>query len=547
MKSDAKPLVYITWRDRLADKSRKLVLPAIGAALLGGMVLVWLTYNYATARQQYPVRSVLYQVTETVHYAGTDHGSKYADSKSDTIIERGSDDNTKLGDVIGDSHYDRSDRIMQFTLFDQRRTRLAFASEKREPVLGGLRLSGAIDFREQQAEVLGQKGRFITYTFIPQHGLRNVQLNLFEDESRQLHLINELVTNRRFGLGWLYGERFRHSTEINEFTDTPGNQAIKDELIRNIATYNSNTSNLSVRDKALRHILQLEEKLERVAVIASYEDGYFAWLPQESTTFLFGNPSLGTRLRTPFTFRGKIGEPKYPAEQNMVAPPEFKISNPKNDVIKLRVESYWDMWPGNIWPLSKLSFGSGSDVVRPFGHQNLGGYTINDARGVIAQIDMEDFALHFGDDVVYHYYLDKNADGKIDKERELVGRVLYGVSQDQRELEANKGDVVRDTSQRFIYTFMAGFDPATREIDFYLCNTIESFLLNEVNRGYGQHSVLGYINEHRSDVLLLNHVSVQNLARSLTPESAAVAKYDILVLMRAAGRRYVDDYVIGLP
>ena len=41
------------------------------------MVLVWLTYNYATARQQYPVRSVLYQVTETVHYAGTDHGSKY--------------------------------------------------------------------------------------------------------------------------------------------------------------------------------------------------------------------------------------------------------------------------------------------------------------------------------------------------------------------------------------------------------------------------------------------------------------------------------------
>src|SRR2546427_12201998 len=87
---------------------------------------------------------------------------------------------------------------------------------------------------------------------------------------------------------------FRHSTEINEFTDTPGNQAIKDELIRNIATYNSNTSSLSVRDKALRHILQLEEKLERVAVIASYEDGYFAWLPQESTTFLFGNPSLGT-------------------------------------------------------------------------------------------------------------------------------------------------------------------------------------------------------------------------------------------------------------
>ena len=189
--------------------------------------------------------------------------------------------------------------------------------------------------------------------------------------------------------------------------------------------------------------------------------------------------------------------------------------------------------------LNKITLGDHPNIIKPFARVNNGGYILRDSKGDIAKIVIEDFILHYGDDLVYRYYLDKDGNGRL-TDNELISRVLCRVSHDQKELA--EGDN-KDRTQRFMYTFMAGTDWEKRREEFYLCNTIESFIVNELNRGFGKHSVIGWINNQRSNILLLEDRTLRNMGRALTPESAMVAKYDIVALLKAAKRDYINQFV----
>ena len=62
---------------------------------------------------------------------------------------------------------------------------------------------------------------------------------------------------------------------------------------------------------------------------------------------------------------------------------------------------------------------------------------IKDKFGDLAKIDIKDFILYYGQDVVYSYYLDLNGDGKLNKDNELIGQVLCRTAHDERS-EMNK-------------------------------------------------------------------------------------------------------------
>jgi hypothetical protein len=525
---------------------------AIGAAILGtlgGIGTYYLGKDYVTKRQNYPIRRVLYHTQETMNFAGGEEEftSRYADRHEETTIQRGSMDGTKLGDPLGYMRYTTNDELMNYRLEDQDKNQIAFASEKREHLQAGPRISGGIDFQELQADLLvGKKGKFITYTFMPERGLENKQLNLLMDDHGELHLMNELVTRRTWGIGWLKGDVFRSGARISEFADTPENKKISAQLIAAIKDYNSHiTPSQRQREKLVYEMMSLSEKLERVPVSVSHEDGIIDWLPQESTTYLFSDPSLAERARLllPQNYKG-TNTPRMPENESWS---ELKSHGIKDgETIKLRVENDWDLWPGNYYGLNKIAFGKAPNLLRPFAHYNNGGYSIMDRRGEVARVEIKDFILYYGDDTLFKYYLDKNGDGRIDEKKELIGQVLFHISQDERkDLEGviGKGHAKKDVTKRYNYSFMAGSDWETRNEDFYLCNTIESFMMNEINRGYGKHSFLGYVNNQRSAIMMLETRSLPNLARALTNESTLVIKGDHIALMRAAGRDYVDKRV----
>ncbi|MBI1970025.1 hypothetical protein HYS48_04995, partial [Candidatus Woesearchaeota archaeon] len=407
--------------------------------------------------------------------------------------------------------------------------------------------------REQYAEIIGQPGKYITYSFFPERGVRNIQLNVLVDEQGNRHKMNEMVVFRSIPLGWMFGERFKDQTELNAFADTPKNKQLLEELLKTIDTYDTmkpEPGTRKTREKMIEKMLSILERVERTPVYVSHEDGVIDWLPQESTTYLFANPSRGKRIKATVrnneTTAVQQPLPVYPSHEYLSRMHPLAIQNPNGDIVRIRIENSWDLWPGNYWGLNRFRLGKHPNTMKPFEHYNNGAYTIHDDHGVIAQVVFRDLLWSYGEDVVYLYFLDKNGDGKIDREKELIGQVLYRISQDEiTDLEPviGRGMEKKDVTQRYVYTFMAGHDGERRHEEFYLCNAIESFITNELNRGFGQHSVLGYVNNQRSNILFLENRSMANLGRALSPESSLVAKYDIVALLRAAGRTYIERYV----
>jgi hypothetical protein len=92
---------------------------------------------------------------------------------------------------------------------------------------------------------------------------------------------------------------------------------------------------------------------------------------------------------------------------------------------------------------------------------------------------------------------------------------------------------------------MAGSNDSSLAEDFYLCGAVESFMINELDRGYGEHTNLGWVYHHRSSIQLLESQSFLSLSRVVTPGSSLAAKYDVVNLFRAADRGYVDQFVSG--
>jgi len=538
----------------------KLSVGLAGLVVAGGLALGYvLVSEYLIERKNYPTRNVLFEASETIRLANVDlkrSGSKF-DRKSETNIYRGSPDGAKVsGDILGKVRINKNDQITNLEMDDTTKIRTAAASTKRENIQAGASPWGAMDLTEINAEIVGEPERLVTYYFTPKRGLRNIQLNMLVDKTGNTKFVNELITYRTIGLGFLWGTKYRSQTDLNEFADTERNKTMFAELKGTISEYNKPGLSTDEREDLVTKILEITGNLDKTPIYSSLEDGLFDWLPQESTTYLFGNFNFGERLGAylPNGNKAQIKNPvpESPSLDSISRFDPLCIQNEKRDVLRLRVENQWDLWPGDYWLLNNISFGDPPHVIRPFAHRNNGGYTIEDSKGIIAKIEIKDFWLHYGDDLLYSYFLDKNGDGKIDREKELIGQVLFRVSGDSAAISSRgeiSGDVKKDVN--FIYTFMAGYgtgkgfkaDHETHMQDFYLANTIESFIVNEINRGFGKHSDLGFINSQRSNILFKTNKTLPNFARALTAESTLVAKYDIVSLLKAAGRgEYVTPY-----
>ena len=92
------------------------------------------------------------------------------------------------------------------------------------------------------------------------------------------------------------------------------------------------------------------------------------------------------------------------------------------------------------------------------------------------------------------------------------------------------------------YSFMAPDSDMEKGMRYFeLCGYLESCMPDQINRGFGKHSLLGYINEQRSDIMLFNDLTIKNMSRALTQESTLVAKYDIVKVLIEAKRPYAEE------
>jgi hypothetical protein len=269
--------------------------------------------------------------------------------------------------------------------------------------------------------------------------------------------------------------------------------------------------------------MDLSRQIETTPIYITYEDGFIDLFPQDSTNYLAHKPTTFERMQDGF-----LGKSKQ---------------------IRLRVESYPDLFPGRYPLLHTIHFGEGDNVVYPFNKYNNGGYTIYDRYGKLAQIDIQDFILFYGQDVLYSYYFDLNGNGKLEKESELIGTVLCRTTHDDRvQLEEliGKGKPKADVTFTTHYSFMAPEANFEKGLEYFkLCGYIESMLPDQVNHGFGKHSLLGYINAQRSDIMLFHDLTIENMSRALTQESTLVAKYDIVKALATARRPYVKQLAVS--
>ncbi len=539
------------------DKYRKIV--KIGGGIVAGIAITGaalLTYDYFTKPQDYPIRDLVYDAQESVYFADDipAEGSSDVDREAIISMNKGDAQGTKVGDLIGIAKIETTQTSTKYELENKNKNRIAYGQEKKETVQGGLRLFGATKFIEQYAELIGdsrEKEKLWIYEWNEDRSLKHTQLNVIEDENGNKNFVNVLDTFRDnpfyvIPLGTFAGGlKYRDKTLLSEFAKTPENNKKFSELIEAIKNYDTTTgTSARQREQLVRKIIALEEGLDKKVVISSHEDGIIDWFPQDSSIYIGLEPNLIQRVLSCFgknSIEQSKSNPRYPTEDEIKNVNEIPFpNNPNKDIVKIRVKNHWDLIPGYIPGLAAIGGRS-----NPFTRRNNGGYTIEDDRGVIAQVKIQDFWLYYGDDLVYKYYLDKNGDGKIDSDKELIGKVLYNVSRsDKIAKEAkNKSDGPRDATLRVHYAFMAGSDWKSRFEDFYLCNAIESTMMDQVERGFGKHSELGFINHARSNILLAEHQSIANLARVRTPTSTAVATLDAKRLFNAAGRDYINNYL----
>ncbi len=325
---------------------------------------------------------------------------------------------------------------------------------------------------------------------------------------------------REYLLGWWWGKVFRAGTFLEQYPKTAGNEQLIDRFHEYIKTLDSQqTVDRTAREKMIEQTMALSQQIETNPVYITYEDGFFDILPQESTIYLAHKPGFFERLKDAF-----VG---------------------KSEHIRLRAEKYHDVFPGRYPGLRRFHIGKGENIVYPFDKHNLGGYIIKDKYGDVARIDIRDFILFYGQDVLYSYYFDLNGDGKLDEKTELIGSVLCRTTHDDRvDLEKLVGEGRPKTDVTFTthYSFMAPDPDFEKGMEYFkLCGYVESMLPDQVNRGFGKHSILGYINEQRSDIMLFHDLSIENMSRALTQESTLVAKYDIVNALIFAKRPYAQQ------
>ncbi|MCP4397266.1 MAG: hypothetical protein GY801_08215 [bacterium] len=504
----------------------KTVAIAIGVLMILLVGVFWLTKDYVTKRQNYPERNVLFRSTNVVYIAGSseEKGTESADQLSETQVYEGGVE-SKVGTYLFTATRETRDDIESFNMDNSQKIRIASATKKPEIVQAGLRVGGSLNFKEQFAEIILDRESkapqsYRVYKFVPERGLEEIEVTVAEKPDGSTILENRMTEKREFLLGWLWGKTFRRGTDLEQYVQDARNAKAIQNFQESIKILDSRqTNDQTVREKKVREVMALSKSIETTPIYITYEDGFFDYFPQDSTNYLAHKPNWFERAGDGF-----LG---------------------KSEHIRLRTENYRDLFPGRYPLLQNIHFGKGDNMVYPFNKYNNGGYVIHDTYGKLAQIDIQDFILFYGQDVLYSYYLDLNGDGKLDKQTELIGTVLCRTTHDDRvDLETLVGEGRAKTDVTFTthYSFMAPETDFERGMDFFkLCGYIESMLPDQVNHGFGRHSLLGYINAQRSDIMLFKDLTIENMSRALTQESTLVAKYDIVKALTAARRPYAKE------
>jgi len=539
---------------------KKLKGIVIGGAIAGTLLLGYGAFDFFTKRQDYPVRNVLYRLEQTINIAGGDKrlDAKNADRITTYHIYRGGLEGgqTKVEDILATAEYHLTDEAETFNLKKQDNTRLANAYFKKERVQAGISLAGSRLFTDQYGTVMKtstsgvreagdarnpliEEDAFLAYRIEPERGKSEVEINVLQIGGNK-QLTNRLEEIRSFPLGWLWGINFRKGTNL-EYYNISDKDPKMQELFRFIAEFNKTQStNQGIREDLIKKIKELEQKIPRRTIYKDYEDGIIDVNFQESTLWLCQNPSW--LKRQGFAIVDFLEQAKERLTLGL-------LDKAVHGEGIYRIENHWNLLPGNIPLLNKLKYSTATRTYDPFGKTNNGGYEIIDDRGTLVLVKIKDFAKKYGNDLLYLYYLDKNGDGRIDKKNELIGQVLHHMTYGQKDTtseEIGKEKGKKDITYNAKLTFMGGkeTDAAKRYNDFLLCAYIESFMPDQLNRGYGKHSILGIINEARSNVILMNNPTIfENLSRALTPENSLVAAHDIYRVLRAGQRPFAQKFL----
>ncbi len=500
-----------------------IVLAVVMTLLVG---VFFLAKDFLTKRQNFPERNVLYRATNVVYISSGSEmkGTKSTEQLSEAQVYEGGLE-SKVGTYLFTTTRETRDDIESFNIDNSQKIRIASATLKPEIVQAGLRIGGSLNFKEQYAEIITAQQTtapqsYRVYKFGPERGLKEVEATIVEQPDGTTILENRMIELREFLFGWFWGKEYRRGTQLEEFVRTPQTQTQIRQFEEAIKILDSpHTVDQGIREQAMRDAMNLAQAMETTPIYITYEDGVFDLLPQESTVYFAHKPTVFERLKD-----GLLGT---------------------SDHIRLRVNANFDLFPGDYPLLNAIHFGKDDNMVYPFSKYNNGGYVITDKYGKLAEIAIQDFWLFYGQDVLYSYYFDLNGDGKLDKKTELIGTVLCRTTHDDRvQLEKIVGEGRPKTDVTFTshYSFMS----PVQEMEqgkrlFDLCGHIESMLPDQVNRGFGKHSLLGFINQQRSDIMLFRDLTIENMSRALTQESTLVAKYDIVNLLIAARRPYAQE------
>ena len=540
---------------------RKLIKWTGIGALLITPIAGYFVLDYSTKRNDYPIRNTLVNTRYKVDVAGNKEKRAAEKSDRETVIKyhEGGSIESKLGIQVAETKRDIRGNIENYSMYNEENARVIRSALKNERFQAGWRLGGATTYKEQFSDIAenavplkpNMSRKYMLYKVDPERGFKQndidvvefpIERGLSENEPGIIEerkdengntvkdvrvMVNRLVESRNL-LGFLYGSHYRSGTLLQDFLNTPQNKKLAQEFLAKTQVLDNEESTGTLkREELVNRLLDIEQEMDRETIYSSSEDGFFKILPQGSTIYLGEDPSFLKRAK------------------------HYWLGPTRNESNRLRVDNSWDFFPFGLTPgnyplLDSIPFGSGRDRSYPFDKYNNGGYTLRDKFGDIAKIEFKDFWFNYGQDVVYNYYFDLNGDGVLDKEKELIGKVLCTPTHDEKaEIERLAAGIIPKNDLTFttLFSFMAPDKDMKKGWDYFkLCAYTESIMADAVRRGYGQHSLLGIINDQRSDEMLRREPNIENISRALTTESILVAKHDIIRVLNAAKRPYSEEY-----
>ncbi len=472
--------------NRIPIRLRKWIAAALGVILFGGTIAGLFLYFYITSRLSYPERNVLYRVNESVTQSINSARYHFDRSSQASISEGGllggesmqaGENDIRIKAIMCKSKRREKGDIDEYELLNTTYQKVAQASTKSEKSRDIFDISRSNYIQNVagliNAQTATEEIKLITLENAPEIASSvDADTYIFDAKTQKPSWRYRLTDKRRY-FG-LLGDKYRYSTLLYEQKDANGSGA---------GMQSSGAKNSSANEK--------NKNLD--LIYHSSETGLFGIMPQGSRLYLFQEIPCFTRRVYDYFNAAETGESVY----------TFKISQ------------FWDAFP---WRFMN------------------GGYILSDKHGKIAMIKFEDFWFHYADDVVYHYYLDLDGDGEINETTEIIGKVLFSMTESGTPQDKTEGDI----NYTINYSFMAGRDPQNAANDFILCGDIEAMMPDQIFDGFGQHSFLGFIEEKRDDIMLYLDRSTENLDRAIKEDDTLGFKTSLLRLLLYSRRPYLS-------